>query len=276
MATRMRRIVSRAAMTSAALIALGLTEAQATTFTFDDIVYVSCTNFRCSNGGSNFAAEFPGYVGPGYSSPGYYQVLQTNNGNFWSGLTAHGSTVPTYIFKNAGNGSTMGGEWIQNDPNFPTFPPLNGTESEDKLLLQGFSSAATGVNGAVVDKVYTTTANGSYFQFTAPTGIGNPTNFTFNSFDLSGSASNVTFEVLDSASNILFTSAAYNLTSTGQHIVVNIANAFKVFFNNGSSTPNALNVDNIEINDPVATPEPLSAALFGVSLAGLGVVRRRR
>jgi hypothetical protein len=154
---------------------------QAATFTFDDIVYVSCTNARCTNGPANFAAAFPGYTGSaGYSSAGYYQVLQTNNGQFWSGLTPGSNPVPTYIFKNPGN-VPVGGEWIQNDPGFPGYPPLNGTESEDKLILQGF--AAPAVNGVTVDKVYTTSTNGSYFEFTAPTGIGLPTTFTFNSFD---------------------------------------------------------------------------------------------
>jgi hypothetical protein len=277
--TPIGRIATSAIMTTTAVIALGMAAARASTFTFDDIVYVSCTNFRCTNGPSNFAAAFPGYTGPpNYSSPGYYQVLQTNTGNFWSGLTSNGSTNPTYVFKNSGNGSTMGGEWIQNDPNFPTTPPLNGTESEDKLLLQGFSSAASGVNGAVVDKVYTTTTNTSYFEFTAPTGNGTPTSFTFNSFDLSGSASNVTFEALDSLSNVLFTSQAYNLSSTSQHIVVDVPNAYKVLFTSGSSTAGAVNMDNVEINDPLPAPvtEPISVAMLGVGLIGLGIVKRSR
>ena len=165
---------------------------------------------------------------------------------------------------------------VQNDPNFPTTPPLNGTESEDKLLLQGFAAAA--VNGTVVDKVYTTTTNASYFQFTAPTGIGTPTSFTFDSFDLSGSASNVTFEVLDSLNNILFTSQAYNLTSIAQHIVVDIPNAYRVLFTSGSSTAGALNMDNVEINDPfpASVPEPSSIAMLSLSLIGLGIIKRRR
>jgi hypothetical protein len=275
----MGRIATSAIMATTVVTVLGAAAAQASTFTFDDIVYVSCTNFRCTNGPSNFAAAFPGYTGPpNYSSPGYYQVLQTDTGNFWSGLTSNGSTHPTYVFKSPGNGSTMGGEWIQNDPNFPTTPPPNGTESEDKLLLQGWSSAASGVNGATVDKVYATSANSSYFEFTAPSGIGVPTTFTFNSFDLSGTAANVVFEVLASDFSVLFTSPAYNLGPTAQHIVVNVPNAYKVLFTSGSSIAGALNMDNVEINDPLPAPvpEPISVAMLGVGLIGLGIVKRSR
>jgi PEP-CTERM motif len=275
----MGRIATSAIMAATAVIALGTAAAQASTFTFDDIVYVSCTNFRCTNGASNFAAAFPYYTaGPGFSSSGYYQVISTNDGTTWSGLTTHspGVAAPTYIFKQPGNGSSIGGEFIQNDPlnTAGIFP----TESEDKLLLQGWSSAASGVNGATVDKVYTTSANSSYFEFTAPTGIGQPTTFTFNSFDLSGTASNVVFEVLDSQSNVLFTSQAYNLSSTAQHVVVNVPNTYKVLFTSGSSTGGALNMDNVEINDPLPAPvpEPISIAMLGVGLIGLGIVKRPR
>ena len=176
---RVTRIAISAIISTTAVIALGMTGAHASTFTFDDIVYVSCTNFRCTNGASNFAAAFPYYTsGPGFSSNGYYQLISTNDGTTWSGLTAHspGITVPTYIFKQPGNGSTIGGSFIQNDPlNTSGIFPV---ESEDELVLHGWSSAASGVNNATVDKVYTTSANSSSFQFTAPTGIGQPTTFT--------------------------------------------------------------------------------------------------
>jgi hypothetical protein len=275
----MRRIATSAIMTTTAVIALGMAAAKASTFTFDDIVYVSCTNFRCTNGSSSFAAAFPYYTGgPGFSSSGYYQVISTNDGTTWSGLTAHapGVTVPKYVFKEPGNGSSIGGEFIQNDPlnTLGIFP----TESEDELLLHGWSSAAGGVNGATVDKVYTTSANSSSFQFTAPTGIGHPTTFTFNSFDLSGSASGVVFEVLASDLSVLFTSPAYNLSSTAQHIVANVPNAYEVLFTSGSSTAGALNMDNVEINDrlPAPVPEPISIAMLGVGLISLGIFKRRR
>jgi hypothetical protein len=265
------------ALAVAATSAVCCSPAQAATFTFDDIVYISTS--------SMWSTVFSPYRGPPlYSSAGYYQVLQTNTGNFWSGLTPPNSSAnPTYVFKNPGN-VPIGGEWIQNDPNFPTTPPLNGTESEDKLVLQGFAAAA--VNGAVVQKVYTTTTNASYFEFTAPTGIGSPTSFTFNSFDLSGSAQNVVFSVQDSSFNTVFTSQPYNLTSTAQHIVVHVPNAYKVLFTSGSSTASALNMDNVEINDPYGVvPAPpigrglpvLLAAggiLFGAKL--LGRSKRRR
>jgi hypothetical protein len=228
--------------------------ADAYTFTFDDVYYVSCTGSgaRCSStGASNFAAAFPNYTGgPGFSSVGYYQVLSTTNpSQQWSGLINNGTNNPNYIFKQPGNGSSFGGEYIQNDPNFQPVG-LQGTEGLDKLVMSGFSSDANRtLTQQLVDKVYTTSATAS-FQFYGPVAFGGYVPFTFNSFDLSGSAQNVSFEVRDALNNVLDTVTGINLTTgTTDHVVVNIANAFKVDFLTGSTTPDALFVDNIEIND---------------------------
>ena len=94
------------------------------------------------------------------------------------------------------------------------------------------------------------------------------------------------FEVLASDSTVLFTSQAYNLGPTPQHVVVNVPNAYKVLFTSGSGAVGALNMDNVEINDPYGVvPAPpigrglpvLLAAggiLFGAKL--LGRSKRRR
>jgi hypothetical protein len=280
MGRRLQAIFTGAIITSG--MAISSPPARADLFTFDDIVYVGCTNFRCTNGASNFAAAFPGYTGgPGFSSSGYYQVLNSTNTNQqWSGLSSNGNlnNAPTYIFKQPGNGSSFGGEYIQNDPNFPATGSLQGTEGLDKLTFTGgWSSDAAGINGKTVDKVYTTSASGSSFQFYGTTAFGGFVPFTFNGFDLSGKAQNVAFEVLDINNKVLFTETGINLTNASDHVTVDIADAYKVLFTSGSSATDALYVDNVEINDPITTvPEPSSLAMLGVGLIGLTAIFRHR
>ena len=102
--------------------------------------------------------------------------------------------------------------------------------------------------------------------------------YTILSRTLSGSASNVVFEVLASDSTVLFTSQAYNLGPTPQHVVVNVPNAYKVLSTSGSGAVGALNMDNVEINDPLPAPvpEPSSIAMLGIGLIGLRIIKRRR
>lgn len=133
----------------AAAATIGPSPAQAYTFTFDDTKYVSCSNFRCTDGAANFAAAFPGYSGgPGYSRPGFYQVITTSNGQTWSGLNGTNPT-PTYI---ANTSSAISGEFIQNDPNNL---PVQFTEGQDKLVLDGSGWTSTGgtTTGALVNSV---------------------------------------------------------------------------------------------------------------------------
>ena len=87
----------------------------------------------------------------------------------------------------------------------------------------------------------------------------------------------MSFEVLDSSFNVLYASPLFNLTSAPEHVSVNIAGAYKVLFNNGSSVAGALNVDNIEINDAVmSVPEPATWAMMLLGFAGVGYAAYRR
>ena len=162
----------------AAALAVWSAPAQAYTFGFEDVAYVS------SDPLSNV---FPNYVGPpNFSSSGYYQVLSTDpNTTNWSNLNST-NPKPVYVFKSGLN------EFIQNDPKFPTVPPLQGTENEDKLSLgSGWTTAAAGHNGQFVHYVTASDTPNATFQFfgfnnNAPN--NQPVAFTFNSFDLQGTA----------------------------------------------------------------------------------------
>ncbi|HEY0420943.1 MAG TPA: PEP-CTERM sorting domain-containing protein, partial [Acetobacteraceae bacterium] len=166
----------------------------------------------------------------------------------------------TIIIQTSGkNGSSVPGEYIQN-----TTPNAN-----EELITNGFSASLN--NGQQVGNVFNL-ALGGFIRFAVG---GSTTPFTFNSFDLSGSG---TIQIRGelNLNPVAGDLATINLTSTPTTYTFDWTGIDTVDFISGFTNINQMKMDNIRINDPVtAAPEPASLAILGVSLAGLGMIRRR-
>jgi hypothetical protein len=236
--------------------------AHATTFSFGDEYYLAPTT-RPTTSTSQWAQTIFGTTN-GVGSPGVYQG---NNGANSTQIVNVGSS----------NGS-VSGEWALS----------NGAFTNQFLSLSGWGQSLN--SGQQVADVYnrTSPSNGSvlYFQYMVS---GAATPFTFNGFDLhmngNGTQTSFTLEGLDASSHVLDSSV---LTVTGNFTntyttetldwtgvtTVEIVSTPSLPVNWGSGT---MYMDNVEINDPVSpVPEPVSMAILGSGLVGLGVARRRR
>jgi hypothetical protein len=233
-------------LAGAALAMLGAGTARATTFSFGDEYFL--------NGGTQFSSVFPGATGT--SAHGIYQ--QTNT-------TLH--TI-TYI----SNGNGVPGEYVPN-----TTP-----NASQELALFGWGQSLN--YGQAVGSVYNTNnpLNGTveYFRYTVG-GVTTP--FNFNGFDLRGSfpGANLSFTLEGWLGGVMVDSAMLHVTgNTLQTYTENWANVDTIEIMSTTALPvnwgsGTLYMDNVEINDAIAVPEPVSIALLGAGLLGLGLVRRR-
>jgi hypothetical protein len=210
------------------------------TFTFSDEYYVnSLTTFHTIFGATT----------TGYGTAGIYQLTNTS--------------TPTVT--KLSNGSGVPGEYVQN-----TTPNAN-----QELALFGWSQSLN--NGQQVASVYNllNPTNGSvvYFRYTVG---GATTPFTFNSFDLRGSAANanLSFTLQGYLAGNLVDSAILNVTgNTFSTFNENWTNVDTVMISSTSALPvnwgsGTLYMDNVHINGPVPVPEPSAV----VGFAGLGVM----
>ena len=153
----------------------------------------------------------------------------------------------------------------------------------DELQLFGWSQSLN--NGQQVANVYNSTnpLNGAvlYLKYTVG-GVSMP--FTFNSFDLRGSAAgaNLNFTLEGLLGGSVVDSATLNVTG-GTFVTfaenwsnidtLEIASTAGLPVNWGSGT---LYMDNVVLNNVSAVPEPASVALLGIVLIGFsGIIRKK-
>jgi hypothetical protein len=229
----------------AAALAVWSAPAQAITFGFDDMYYLSS--------GKAFSSVFPGATGT-TSSAGVYQETQD---------AAHGGIIITKL-------STSGvpGEFVQN------------TSLSNGLYLIGWTQSLN--SGQQVDNVFNINSTNPYFQYkTGDTGgflsTGTTTAFTFNSFQLKGGGT-YTFVGEDQNGHQIGTDTrTVTLTSSFQTFTENWQNVYTIYFTVSPGGSAGLYMDSVEINDPVpAVPIPPTALLLGTGLLGLVVLRPRR
>ena len=202
----------------------------------------------------------PRCTSPCYSTAGIYQQTQD---------ALHGGVLVTRL----SNGSSVPGEYLEDtSPN-----------RLDELQLFGWSQSLN--NAQQVANVYNSTnpLNGAvlYLKYTVG-GVSMP--FTFNSFDLRGSAAgaNLNFTLEGLLGGSVVDSATLNVTG-GTFVTfaenwsnidtLEIASTAGLPVNWGSGT---LYMDNVVLNNVSAVPEPASVALLGIVLIGFsGIIRKK-
>jgi hypothetical protein len=257
MSTRMRRIVTGAAMTTAAVIALGMTEAQATTF---DISTLNTSTYRIRG----FTYYNPAYQGSvEIISASGYQV------NPWTqGADGGAATLELSGFGGQGNNGskiyyTAGG-------NFP---------------IPAGQTLGANMNGYSGD--YATGSFPLYFDFSDPTGT-TAAAVTLNSLYIS-SAPSTGFTILGysdlghtlvdtytTTANLGISPTQVTLDWTGIEYVDIVASTPGTCWA-GYACASGFYVNDIEVNDPLpAVPEPMTISLLETGLIGLGIAVRRR
>jgi hypothetical protein len=234
-------------LTSCGLAALAATAwcvpARATVLTFNDEYYLKA--------GAAYSSVFAGATGNA-SSNGVYQETATGSPPTITRLSTSG--VP--------------GEYIQNTSN--------------ELLLFGWSQSLN--YGQQVANVYNLTnpTNGSVLYLQYKVG-GSTTPFNFNSIDLHSNGNlQFTLEGLDASSKVLDSAVVNvtgNVTNTYATDTFNWAGVTTVEIVSTAGLPvnwgsGVLYIDNVRINDPIATMEPASLLLLVTGLLGIVAVRR--
>ncbi|MDR3556535.1 MAG: PEP-CTERM sorting domain-containing protein [Syntrophobacteraceae bacterium] len=231
------------ALAVAAAVVIWCAPAQAVTFGFDDIWYLSS--------GTAFSSVVTGASGSA-SSTGYWQETQTASGG---GIA----------FTRLSNGSGVPGEFVQN------------TSNGSGLSLTGWTQSSS--NKQLVDYVFNVNSTNGYFRYTTgDTGgyltTGTPTSFTFNSFQLKGGGTYTFVGDNQNFQPIAGYSATVTLNGNWQTFTENWTNVYQIYFTSWPGGSNGIEMDEVHINDPI--PEPSTLLLFGGGLVGLAGWRLRK
>jgi hypothetical protein len=216
--------------------------AQATTFTFGDEYFLGQN--------TNYSPTFSGVSGktPNTSHGYFYQQEYTGQTPVQMGYTS------------------LSGEYVFNT----------------NQMLRLFGWAANGSNPVVSVFNLNNPINGTntYFQYTVG---GATTSFLFNGFDLY-SRINLSFTLQGWLGGVLvdqdIITLTGNSTNTYTHFTENWGNVDTIEIVSTTGLPlnwgsGTLYMDNVEINDPVTTPEPASMLLLGSGALGLLGLKRR-
>lgn len=267
-------------ITLAAVSAIAAAPAHASTiYTLSDEYWLKA--------GTAFNTVWAGATGSA-GTQGVYQETATGPSPIITQLTTTNFTGTGFGFYNA----PVPGAFAQNDGGSALL--LNGwassvlfkysTTTSLQINNGGTGTTITGVHNSVVPGGTGTNLNFQYLtgaSVNAVTGVmtGTKTAFNFNSVNLScaGCAIGFTLEgllngvVVDTASESINGYADWTTISPGW------TNVDTIVFTNIGGSPGALEMRNINISPVVPTvPEPMTLALLGTSLLGLGMVHRKR
>jgi hypothetical protein len=251
MKTKGIRMLAGIMVMAGAMMVIGTISAQAFTFTFDDVYFITGTTSNAKNaaGQTNFNTVFGAANAAQYVGRGFYQETDT--------------TTPIITRINAG--VNFIGAFIPNTtPNADSF-----------LLVNGFTPALV-ASGQPVNDVFNSTLT-AFLRYHATGGVGGATSvFTFNSFQLWGSG-NITIQGENNLNPVAGDLITLSLTSTPTLYTFNWTGIDTVDFISGLNGGDQIFMDNVTINEATAAvPEPATMLLLGSGLLGLAGYGRKK